>query len=113
MRRYGKSLISYLHELFGDRSTSPDLVVNGPRIILDSTAFGLKNAEELGKVLIGKGIRTKPVTVYISPNRAGGLSDRVQMTMPWEEDIMAAVLKAFQEIKAELGIVQESPAPEN
>ncbi|MBI2611636.1 hypothetical protein HYW54_02705 [Candidatus Gottesmanbacteria bacterium] len=95
-----EKLRTYLHGLFGNTSTSPDLIVSGARIILDATAFGFQNAGELCKALFRNySIATKPANVYASPKKAFEFGKYVHMTIPWNDEIMSAVSNAFQQLK--------------
>ena len=93
-------LTKHLEHLFGISSTSSDLVVNGARIILNAESIGFENAEKLCEALYEKfSIATKPALVYASPKKAGEFGKYVHMTIPWNEEIMTAVLSAFDQLK--------------
>lgn len=93
-------LTKHLEHLFGVNSTSPELVVGGARIILNAESFGFENAEKLCDALYRRfSIATKPASVYASPKKAGEFGKYVHMTIPWNKEIMTAVLTAFDQLK--------------
>lgn len=90
----------HLESLFGAGSTSPELVVGGARIIINAQSLGFENAEKLCDALYKRfSIATKPASVYASPTKAEEFNKYVHMTIPWNEEIMTAVLIAFDQLK--------------
>lgn len=93
-------LTKHLESLFRADSTCPELVVGGARIILNAETLGFENAEALCEALYGRfSIATKPASVYASPRKANEFAKYVHMTIPWSEEIMDAVLTAFDQLK--------------
>jgi hypothetical protein len=93
----------YLQNLFGDSVNCPELIVEGARIAINAVKLGFNNAQELCNRLASKDfkIATKSAMVYVSPKKHEEWKQYVQMTAPWNEEIMAAVMNAFKTIHAQ------------
>ena len=96
---YKKKLQLHLQKLFGGSVNCPELDVEGARILINAQELGFRTAQDLCDTLYRDFfIATKPATVYASPKKQKEWSKYIQMTVPWNEEIMNAVSNAFEKI---------------
>jgi len=95
-----EKLKASLQEKFEEAALSPELHTAGPHIFINAGVFGFRNAQEMCDALSERfSIATKPVSVYTDSERHPQYNKYVYMAVPWNDEIMQAVLKAFEALK--------------
>lgn len=94
-------LIAGLQEKFGAAASSPELSTAGPHIFINAVELGFESAQRLCDALAADefSIATKPASIYTDSERHPEYNKYVYMAVPWNDEIMEAVLQAFEKLR--------------